>query len=221
MAKRIKFPLEMKDGVKVRSLEELQEHFDMEKVLEYYFSSDKKLQRWLENYYYDDLLEEVEKLSGEEENLAELLGSILGVDKEKCVLDVSELKWKTQTRETLKLYGREDLAEHLEQVADTQERLQKLVEKGCKKVYLLKNSYTITKNMQGIEIEGVGEPEIEIEAQDIQDFSRQNVRMKKISYANEECRKKASCNPVITGVMGITEFCSTLLQLIEVKEEKQ
>lgn len=221
MAKRIKFPLEMKDGVKVRSLEELQEHFDMEKVLEYYFSSDKKLQRWLENYYYDDLLEEVEKLSGEEENLAELLGSILGVDKEKCVLDVSELKWKTQTRETLKLYGREDLAEHLEQVADTQERLQKLVENGCKKVYLLKNSYTITKNMQGIEIEGVGEPEIEIEAQDIQDFSRQNVRMKKISYANEECRKKASCNSVITGVMGITEFCSTLLHLIEVKEEKQ
>lgn len=33
MAKKNKFPLEMADGVKVRSgLEELREHFDMEKL---------------------------------------------------------------------------------------------------------------------------------------------------------------------------------------------
>ena len=37
MAKKIKFALEMADGVKVRSgLEELREHFDMESSFEYF-----------------------------------------------------------------------------------------------------------------------------------------------------------------------------------------
>ena len=35
MAKKIRFPLAMADGVQVRTLDELKEHFDLEAVLEY------------------------------------------------------------------------------------------------------------------------------------------------------------------------------------------
>ena len=35
MAKKIKFPLEMRDGVQVRDIEELREYFDIEKALGY------------------------------------------------------------------------------------------------------------------------------------------------------------------------------------------
>ena len=38
MAKKIKFPLEMKDGVMVRTIEELRENFDVEKLVEHYES---------------------------------------------------------------------------------------------------------------------------------------------------------------------------------------
>ena len=51
MAKKIKFALEMKDGAKVRTLEELQEHFDLKTIIGYFL--DGKLQKWLEDRYYD------------------------------------------------------------------------------------------------------------------------------------------------------------------------
>ncbi len=47
--RRIKFALNLKDGEQVRSLEELQEHFDLEKIIGYY--QDGKLLTWLaENF---------------------------------------------------------------------------------------------------------------------------------------------------------------------------
>ena len=46
MAKKIKFALELANGVKVRSgLEELREHFDMEKIAGYFLLG--KLAEWL------------------------------------------------------------------------------------------------------------------------------------------------------------------------------
>ena len=53
--KKIKFPLIMKNGAEVRDIEQLREDFDMESILQYY--SNGKLRRWLENNYYDDILE--------------------------------------------------------------------------------------------------------------------------------------------------------------------
>ncbi len=45
MARKIRFPLRMKNGAEVRTLEELRENFDLESVLGYY--TDGKLQTWL------------------------------------------------------------------------------------------------------------------------------------------------------------------------------
>ena len=53
MAKKIRFPLQMKDGAAVRTLEELREHFDLESVLGYF--SDGKLKTWLADRYYDEM----------------------------------------------------------------------------------------------------------------------------------------------------------------------
>lgn len=47
MAKKIKFALTMKDGTKVRTLNELREHFDLERVIGYFL--DGRLQKWLED----------------------------------------------------------------------------------------------------------------------------------------------------------------------------
>ena len=66
MAKKIKFTLEMKDGVQVRTLEDLQENFDIEKVVGYF--SDGKLQTWLDERYYEDEAEAISKLSKDDEN---------------------------------------------------------------------------------------------------------------------------------------------------------
>ncbi len=75
--KRIKFPLVMKDGAEARGIEELREHFDAGLAAEYF--SNGKLERWLENNYYDDILEAVQKLDGSEADFGQKLSEALGV----------------------------------------------------------------------------------------------------------------------------------------------
>ena len=47
----VKIPLKMADGVLVRTIEDLREHFDIVSVLTYY--QDGRLVKWLKNGYYD------------------------------------------------------------------------------------------------------------------------------------------------------------------------
>ena len=54
---KIKFPLEMANGVQARTLNDLKENFDIEKVTGYFL--DGKLQTWLEDRYYEDEAEAI------------------------------------------------------------------------------------------------------------------------------------------------------------------
>lgn len=68
MAKKVRFPLVMPDGVEARTIEELREHFDLNRVREYY--KDGKLITWLEDRYYTDEVEKVRNLNPEEKDFA-------------------------------------------------------------------------------------------------------------------------------------------------------
>ena len=59
MAKLIKFPLEMANGAKVRTLEDLKEHYDVASVIKYY--KDGRLQRWLKANYQDEIAENLQE----------------------------------------------------------------------------------------------------------------------------------------------------------------
>ena len=48
--RKIKFALELRDGEQARSMEELREHFDMEKIIGYF--QDGKLVEWLDDRFY-------------------------------------------------------------------------------------------------------------------------------------------------------------------------
>ena len=52
MARKNKFPLKMANDIEVRSLDELRQHFDINKIVEYF--RDGKLLEWLSDRYYDD-----------------------------------------------------------------------------------------------------------------------------------------------------------------------
>lgn len=60
MAKKVRFPLEMRDGVMVRTLHELTEHFDLKKALEY--AENGKLETWLRDRRCAEMADEVQKL---------------------------------------------------------------------------------------------------------------------------------------------------------------
>ena len=67
----------MKHNVEVRNIEELRENFDIESVMTYFLRG--TLNRWLANNYYDDILESIQKLTGEEENIDQMLANALGI----------------------------------------------------------------------------------------------------------------------------------------------
>lgn len=60
MVKKIRFPLEMKDGIKVRDLEELRENFSLERIL--FYLADGKLEIWLRDRYRNDLVDAISGL---------------------------------------------------------------------------------------------------------------------------------------------------------------
>ncbi|MCM1234286.1 MAG: hypothetical protein NC489_29635 [Ruminococcus flavefaciens] len=75
MAKKVRFPLEMKDGVKVRSLHELTENFDLEKALEY--AGNGKLETWLRDRMCAEMADEVQKLDVSDSKAGQKLCEII------------------------------------------------------------------------------------------------------------------------------------------------
>lgn len=75
MAKKIRFTLEMADGVQARSLEELTEHFQLDKVMEY--ARDGKLETWLRDRYHDDMADGIKAVDLADDKAAENICRIL------------------------------------------------------------------------------------------------------------------------------------------------
>ena len=75
--KRIKFALQMKDGVQARTLEELRGAFDLELLLGYL--EDGRLERWLDDRQYRKEAGKIAGLDKEDADLPEKLCGIFGV----------------------------------------------------------------------------------------------------------------------------------------------
>lgn len=82
MAKLTKFPLEMANGAKVRSIEELRENADVKSIVAYFL--DGRLGRWCNAWRYDDLPARLENAT------AELIKNIY--DVLEITVDVQEIE---------------------------------------------------------------------------------------------------------------------------------
>ena len=121
--KKIKFPLEMAKGKMVRELDEFQEYFDLQRAVEYFYNG--KLQKWLENTYNDDILEELEELTGQETDFVKRFTEILGVDYQEQPIDIKQMMDQAQLKEKLKrILPEDEVEEAVESSADTQEKLE-------------------------------------------------------------------------------------------------
>ena len=158
---KIKSPLLMGDGEKVRTVEELREHFDIASVLGHYDSG--KLLEWLENYYYDKEAGEVGALDPASADFKEKLRGILGVDcsvEEAGNIELADVSGKNRRLEKLKKYtGDDEMLRAVDYVAFTQEELQGLLDKGVKKIYLCQEQEKFEiPDVEGITYIGVNNP---------------------------------------------------------------
>lgn len=203
----IRFPLEMKDGVKVRELEEFQENFDLEKAIEYFANG--KLQKWLESTYNDDILEEIESLSEEDEDFVPKFMEALGVEGD-CThgrIDLQKNLRESHIKERLKgLLPTEKVEQVLACTVESQDMLEQYVQEGKKKVYLLDGEYYIPNWISDVKLEGIGEVIIRIEAQNKEEFIKQRISMMNVKPADAQTEKK----------MVIETLDSTLLELLDI-----
>ena len=102
MAKLIKFPLNLADGTKARSLEELREHADIQSLAGYY--RDGKLQRWLVANYLDEENSKIESIkdSYAKKNVDSVLSELKELTQALGINSISEEQIANYNQETSK-----------------------------------------------------------------------------------------------------------------------
>lgn len=136
MAKRVKFPLNMGNGIMVRTIEELKKHYNSEKVIEYFLNG--KLLIWLKDRYYYEYAKQIENLTmqSDKHNIVPELNRILGIEINKSI-DVEDIDIRREKLEILRKFTCDDkILKNVDIVAFTQWDLIDLVEKDTRVIYL-------------------------------------------------------------------------------------
>ena len=145
MAKKIKFPLEFSDGVKVRTLEELQQYADVETILRYYHN--KKLKIWLEARDYNDIVSQIISIDTTDASYVNTLCNILGIEYENLDIEVNEIQKNEEKLNRLRrLTSDENILANVENIVFNQQELDELVIQKAELIYLCADenqTYTI------------------------------------------------------------------------------
>ena len=177
MAKKIKFALEMANGVKVRSgLEELREHFDMEKIASHFLSG--KLAEWLKDRLYDEEAEKIKSIDKNAPDFHRQICEVLGVDYNTSDdIDVDFLERVNEKRAILcEKTANETIIANADKTALNQEDLADLLEMDEKTIYLCGDNFNIPIRFTGKKYIGVlGKPHITIKAKSAKDLSSKNI----------------------------------------------
>ena len=138
MARKIKTPLAMKDGVSVSNIEDFKQHYDSAKAIEHFNSG--KLLKWLSDRYYEEEAGKVEELSGDDPELATKLGAIFGIE----VASAPKVEYDPEREKRLKKLKQytadRRVFEKVDQVAFDQEELGDLLDDDCDEIYLCSSS---------------------------------------------------------------------------------
>lgn len=184
MAKKIKFPLEMRDGIQVRTLEELRENFDIEKTVGYLV--DGKLITWLEDRYYlaeAEIIKEMDAFAPDVKNkLCAALGIELLVDTE---INVEKIEQRKIRLTKLKQYtDDEKLWAKVDQVAFDQEDLADLLDENLEEIFLCANEFQIPYAVGNVTYRGIGEVSVFINSSGQIDLEKQKIKFKDIQLLN-------------------------------------
>ena len=137
MARNIRFPLKMKNGAEVRTIDELKENFDLESVLGYF--TDGKLQKWLSDRYEDEKADAVAALSKEMPDLNAKLCEILEVEyqAEDDETDIEEIQRRKEKYQILcAITDNRDILDNIDLVAMNDDEVYKLLESGPDTIYI-------------------------------------------------------------------------------------
>ena len=174
--KKVKLPLEMANGQQVRSLQELRDNWDLEKVLGYYLNG--RLLTWLNDRYYveeAEQLQKLEKLKNEKE-LTQKLCAILGKEYQDLgCISMKAVEKRNQKLERLRLYTADDvILKNVDKVAFDQAELEHLTAHGGNIIYLCSGEFNIEKSLENMIYIGIDNPIVKMDRETWQQLRKKN-----------------------------------------------
>ena len=171
MARKVKFPLELKDGYLARSnIEEVRAHFDLEKIIAQFHNG--RLKIWLDDHYLPEMAEQVAVLDGDAPDLAAQLCVILGVEGVATEhVDSSLIQKREEKRQRLSQYTTNPiLCDMAEFAAFEQSDLDRLIKEGAQEIILCNANFRIPLNVKNKTYLGVGNAVAVIDSKTAVDF---------------------------------------------------
>lgn len=198
MAKKIKFPLEMKDGIKVRTIEELRDNIDYEKLIEYCIN--KKLHIWLSDREYTEYVKQLELIDFSLEASIEKVCDVLGLRYEPNVVgSVNPITIKKNVEK--QTYVESIVGEKIDiadpgLIATNQEEFEELLNNDAEIIYLCGDLFELPQNVKSVTINGINSPIVKIDSNKVVDFDKNEIifndvvfdeKYRELVEANERC----------------------------------
>ena len=182
MAKKIRFPLEMEQGVEVRSLEELRDKFSLARMLVYV--SNGKLITWLRDRYVDDIADAIEALAIEDIDLAKKVSAIFDVPyDEQTAIDMEKSEARNRRLGMLKEYTMERrFLDAIDSVAFTQDEVYDLLDEDMKTIFLCGEKFSIPLSKKGMTYIGVNKPVVIVDSKQEVNWQEKSIALIDVIY---------------------------------------
>ncbi|MCI5873130.1 MAG: hypothetical protein MR012_05605 [Roseburia sp.] len=220
MQKRTRLPLLMKNGAEVQTLEELKENFSAEAVWEYWNSG--VLRTWLEARYYEDIIDELEKI----ESVGDVKGrlyDIFGVENPEMSVKKKEQQQQRQEklnklREAVDEENFDEYKRFVDKMAFTQEDLYDFLDDGQNEVYLCGEKFEIPLRAENVQYIGVNRPIVSIRVKKKMSLAEERgIKFENVSFGEGELK-----NQGILFLIGYEPSCFERLPLgLGVRTERE
>ena len=200
MARKIRFPLKMKNGSEVRTLDELKANFDLESVLGYFANG--KLHTWLADHYHDEQAEAVSALSPDMPDLNARLCEILGVEYQ-AENDETDIELIQRRNEKLRILKAETddrtLIDNVDIVALNQEDIYDILKRSSDTLYLYGERFVIPADNKNVRYVGMNNPLVIFEdGKNIQDYVICNITFDNVRFETYQSKKYNILSKVTT-----------------------
>ncbi|MBF1693820.1 hypothetical protein [Selenomonas sp.] len=214
MARKVKFPLELRDGYLARSnIEEVREHFDLEKIIAQFHNG--RLKIWLEDHYLSEMAEQVAALDGDAPNLAAKLCAILGVEGiASNTVDSQAVRERERKLQKLRqCTSNERYLNMVEYAAFDQKDLDDVLNNNPTEILLCGGEFHIPLVAKQRTYYGVGNVVAVIDSERPVDFEKLGIRFINVDFDEtyEQVREKGIDSSKYMTPEVLAELCSVLI----------
>ena len=182
MAKKIRFPLEMDNGLEVRSMEELRNNFSLGRVLEYIQNG--KLVIWLRDRYENNIADAIADLDKTDSELPIKVSAIFDVPyDEKTEDDLKQAAERAERIKHLKEFTDEKrFIDEIDKVAFDQDELYDLLDEKVNEIYLCGDRFAIPLSVQDVSYKGINNPVVVIDSKTEVDWLAKGITLEAVRY---------------------------------------